>query len=34
MHLRHDAEQVTNLLINEMLDWRVVFQDRPLALPA
>jgi hypothetical protein len=34
VHLRKDAEQVTNLLINEMLDWRIVFQDRPLALPA
>lgn len=28
------AKKVTTLMANEMLDWRVVFQDRPLGLPA
>ena len=31
--LRSHANRVTNLMTNEMLDWRVVFQNRPLALP-
>ena len=32
--LRKCADRVSHLMINEMLDWRVVFQDRPLGLPA
>jgi hypothetical protein len=28
--LRQLAERVTSLMIDEMLDWRVVFQHRPL----
>ena len=32
--LRQCAEKVANLMINATLDWRVVFQDRPLGLPA
>jgi len=31
--LRSHANRVTDLMNNEMLDWRVVFQNRPLALP-
>jgi hypothetical protein len=31
--LRSHANRVTDLMTNEMLDWRVVFQNRPLALP-
>lgn len=34
VRLRQCAEKVSNLMINETLDWRVVFQDRPLGLPA
>jgi hypothetical protein len=32
--LRNNADRVSTLMTNEMLDWRVVFQDRPLGLPA
>jgi hypothetical protein len=32
--LRNHANRVNDLMTNEMLDWRVVFQDRPLNLPA
>ncbi len=28
------AERTANLMLNETLDWRIVFRDRPLALPA
>ncbi len=31
--LRDCADRVSELMIREMLDWRVVFQDRPLNLP-
>lgn len=31
--LRYHTDQVSNLMTNEFLDWRVVFQDRPLGLP-
>ncbi|MBE3133607.1 MAG: hypothetical protein IMZ55_09040 [Acidobacteria bacterium] len=31
--LRDCADRVSDLMIREMLDWRVVFQDRPLNLP-
>ncbi|HWC88855.1 MAG TPA: hypothetical protein VG433_04350, partial [Pirellulales bacterium] len=34
VHLSRYARKVAQLMINEMLDWRVVFQDRPLGLPA
>jgi hypothetical protein len=34
VELRKLAEKVVNLMISETLDWRVVFQDRPLGLPA
>ncbi|HEX3657510.1 MAG TPA: hypothetical protein VHV55_17095 [Pirellulales bacterium] len=34
VRLNHCARRVAQLMINEMLDWRVVFQDRPLGLPA
>jgi hypothetical protein len=34
VRLSHYARKVAQLMINEMLDWRVVFQDRPLGLPA
>jgi hypothetical protein len=34
VQLRDSADRVSNLMTNEMLDWRVVFQDRPLGLPA
>jgi len=34
VELRECVGKVTDLMINEMLDWRVVFQDRPLSLPA
>ena len=34
VRFRATAEELTSLMINEMLDWRVVFQDRPLILPA
>ena len=32
--LRYHADRISDLMTNEMLDWRVVFQDRPLGLPA
>lgn len=32
--LRACADRVSDLMIRETLDWRVVFQDRPLGLPA
>lgn len=32
--LRESAVQIAQLMANEVLDWRVVFQDRPLGLPA
>ena len=32
--LRGHAIRVNDLMTNEMLDWRVVFQDRPLGLPS
>lgn len=32
--LRKHAKRVNDLMTNEMLDWRVVFQDRPLGLPS
>ncbi|MCX6923772.1 MAG: hypothetical protein NT154_11275, partial [Verrucomicrobia bacterium] len=32
--LRDCADRVSDLMIRETLDWRVVFQDRPLGLPA
>lgn len=32
--LRSHANRVNDLMTNEMLDWRVVFQDRPLGLPS
>jgi len=32
-HLRDCADRVSDLMIRETLDWRVVFQDRPLNLP-
>ncbi len=32
--LRNHADRICDLMTNEMLDWRVVFQDRPLVLPA
>jgi hypothetical protein len=31
--LRYHFDRVSNLMTSEMLDWRVVFQDRPLGLP-
>jgi len=31
--LRECADRVSDLMIRETLDWRVVFQDRPLSLP-
>ncbi|MBP1635428.1 MAG: hypothetical protein H6Q10_2002, partial [Acidobacteria bacterium] len=31
--LRACADRVSDLMIRETLDWRVVFQDRPLNLP-
>lgn len=34
LEIRRVIEQVARLMINETLDWRIVFQDRPLALPA
>jgi len=34
VQFRKCAERLTDLMICEMLDWRVVFQDRPLGLPA
>ena len=34
VRLRENVQRIANLMIDEMLDWRVVFQDRPLALPA
>jgi hypothetical protein len=33
VQLRACADQVSELMTRELLDWRVVFQDRPLALP-
>jgi hypothetical protein len=32
--LRTHSNRVNDLMTNEMLDWRVVFQDRPLGLPS
>jgi hypothetical protein len=32
--MRRIVEQAARLMINETLDWRIVFQDRPLVLPA
>jgi hypothetical protein len=32
--LQQAAERVTRLMYNEVLDWRIVFQDRPLVWPA
>ena len=32
--IRRVAERIAQLMLNETLDWRVVFQDRPLVLPA
>jgi hypothetical protein len=31
--IRRVSERVAGLMLNETLDWRVVFQDRPLVLP-
>ena len=31
--LRYHIDRISELMTNEMLDWRVVFQDRPLGLP-
>jgi hypothetical protein len=33
-NMRGIMEQTARLMINETLDWRIVFQDRPLVLPA
>lgn len=33
IRLRDCADRVSDLMIREMVDWRVVFQDRPLNLP-
>jgi hypothetical protein len=33
IELRDQFDRATDLMIREMLDWRVVFQDRPLGLP-
>jgi hypothetical protein len=33
-NMRRIMEQTARLMINETLDWRIVFQDRPLVLPA
>jgi hypothetical protein len=33
LRLRECFDRVSDLMIREMLDWRVVFQDRPLVLP-
>ena len=33
VRLRDCADRVSDLMIREMVDWRVVFQDRPLNLP-
>lgn len=32
--LQQAAEQTTRLMYNEVLDWRIVFQERPLVWPA
>lgn len=32
--LQQAIEHTTSLMYNEVLDWRIVFQDRPLVLPA
>lgn len=32
--LQQAAEQTSRLMYNEVLDWRIVFQDRPLVWPA
>jgi len=32
--LQRAVEETTRLMYNEVLDWRIVFQDRPLVLPA
>lgn len=34
VNLRYNANRINNLMTREMLDWRVVFQDRPLGLPS
>lgn len=31
--LKHQASQIAQVMINETLDWRVMFLDRPLTLP-
>lgn len=31
--LQQAVEQTTRLMYNEVLDWRIVFQDRPLVWP-
>ena len=33
VRLNECARKVTALMANEMLDWRIVFQDRPLGFP-
>ena len=32
--MRRITDQTARLMINETLDWRIIFQDRPLVLPA
>jgi hypothetical protein len=34
VRLRESAVQIARLMVNEQLDWRIVFQDRPPVLPA
>jgi len=34
VQLHNIANQINHLMTNEMLDWRVVFQDQPLGLPS
>jgi hypothetical protein len=34
VRLRSHVKRVNDLMTNEMLDWRVVFQDKPLGLPS
>jgi hypothetical protein len=31
--LRTITERIARLMLNENLDWRIVFQDRPLVFP-
>jgi len=33
-HVAELADEIARLLVNEVLDWRVVFLDRPLHPPA